>query len=142
VAPAAAKSRSAVGLGLATLVTVLVLVLLATFSVLSLVSARADLNLSRKALESTQSYYLADAQAERWLAELDASVGGQWSEATADTLTTAGYDYALETEGEGCLVSETFPIDAHRQLSVEVAVSGEGRLTVLMWQSGPIDDEW
>jgi hypothetical protein len=134
------KSRSAVGIGLTTLVTVMVIVLLTTFSVLTLVSAHSDLNLTTKALQATSDYYAADTEAEQWLATLDATIQRSWDEAGLNALDANGYHYVLDTEGEGCLVTQTFAIGSNRQLSVEIAVSGEGDLTVIKWQSGPLDN--
>jgi hypothetical protein len=66
------KQRSAMGIGVTTLVTILVVMLLATFSVLSLVSARSDLNLSEMTIRSASDYYDANNEATRWYAQLDA----------------------------------------------------------------------
>jgi hypothetical protein len=87
-------SRSSLGVGMATLVTIMVAVLLTVFSVLTLVSAHSDLLLSSKAIQATQAYYLADSQAEQWLAEVDAIV----SQEVAGS-TTAAYN-AVGTGGD------------------------------------------
>ena len=145
------KPRSAIGVGIATLVTILVAVLLTTFSVLAFVTARADLRLSNKAVESTQSYYIADGQAEEWLAELDAHVvegegGTLWILAGdfAAALADAGYKAATSTDGtstggastdERVVVKESFSIDDRRELVVEVAINKDGGLDILRWQT-------
>ncbi|MEA4889479.1 MAG: hypothetical protein VB070_08470 [Clostridiaceae bacterium] len=57
--------------GAASALIILLLVLLVFFGVLALVTAAADLRLSRKQAEWNQQYYLADARAEKLVAELD-----------------------------------------------------------------------
>jgi hypothetical protein len=158
---ARSRSRSAVGVGLSTLVTIMVTVLLTTFAVLTLVSARADLKLSNKTIESTQSYYAADSEAEEWLAALDAFARDEHGDLVAD-LSAAGYQSvatagarvddaagdgsggdAAGAGGDGVLVGDdgrirvaaTFPIDEKRDLIVEIALDREGEIDILRWQS-------
>lgn len=57
--------------GVASALIILLLVLLIFFGVLSLVTAAADLRLSRKRADWNQQYYLADAQAVGLVANLD-----------------------------------------------------------------------
>jgi hypothetical protein len=128
-----AASRSAVGVGLSTLVTIMVAVLLTTFSVLALVSARADLRLSSRVATSTQSYYAADGEAEQWLAEVDAFARGGHADFTADLLA-AGYQVEVRDDGHVRL-AETFPIDDKRDLIVEITLDSAGEMDILRWQS-------
>ena len=127
------KPRSAIGVGITTLVTIIVAVLLTTFSVLTLVTARADLRLSTKAIESTQNYYAADGEAERWLAEVDEFFNRE-HEDLALAIELAGYQ--VETADDGrILVTEQFIIDDKRYLVVEVVIDSHGRLEVRTWKS-------
>jgi hypothetical protein len=128
-----AGSRSAVGVGLSTLVTIMVAVLLTTFSVLALVSARADLKLSDKAVVSTQGYYAADGEATQWLADVDAVVreGGADS---AEALAAAGYTVTTTDDGRTGL-STSFAIDEKRDLIVEIALDSAGETDILRWQT-------
>ncbi|MDR1421928.1 MAG: hypothetical protein LBI64_03580 [Coriobacteriales bacterium] len=135
-----ARSRAAVGIGLTTLVTIMVVVLLTTFSVLSLVSARSDLNLTNKALQSMQDYYAADTAAEQWVAQLSRALEGASGESLAAALEEGGYIYEFEEGQMGYRVSEIFEIDTNRQLTVELAISDEGQFTILTWQSVPANN--
>ena len=54
------SSRSAISVGTTTLVLIFVLLCLLTFSVLSLVSARANMRLSQKSADRTTAYYEAE----------------------------------------------------------------------------------
>jgi hypothetical protein len=128
-------SRSAVGVGLSTLVTVMVAVLLTTFSVLALVSARADLRLSEKVIESTAGYYAADGEAEQWLADVDMLIQQEEGD-LADALLSAGYQVDTTDEGRTVL-TESFNIDSNRDLIVEIAVDKTEGIDILRWQSLP-----
>jgi hypothetical protein len=129
------RPRSALGVGISTVVTVMVVVLLTTFSVLALVSARAELRLANKATESTENYYAADSQAEKWLADLDAFIG-RGHDNLEGALATAGYK--PEAAGEGKLrIAELFSLDDSRDLIVELVLDGEGKIDILRWQTVP-----
>ncbi|MDR2587101.1 MAG: hypothetical protein LBC23_02415 [Coriobacteriales bacterium] len=138
--------RSAVGVGLSTLVTIMVAVLLTTFSVLALVSARADLRLSDKATDSAEHYYAADGEAEQWLADMEAFVRNnrghlEWGDsaalsALADKLSAAGYKATVDNSGNVHL-TETFAIDERRDLIVEIALDTVGETDILRWQTTP-----
>jgi hypothetical protein len=130
-------SRSAVGVGLSTLVTIMVAVLLTTFSVLTLVSARADLRLSSRAVASTQSYYAADGEAEHWLAAVDAFAQEGHADLGGD-LGAAGYQVSATEDGRVKL-AEVFSIDEKRDLVVEIALDTTGEIDILRWQSVPRD---
>jgi hypothetical protein len=127
------SSRSAIGVGIATLVTIMVAVLLTTFSVLTLVTASADLRLSNKTVESAENYYAADGAAEQWLADLDAFLEQNPSSTEAD-FTAAGFQVTTTEEGS-LKASQEFSIDENRSLVVEVALDVDGSWDILKWQS-------
>ena len=58
------------GLGTASIISVFVVLCLAALAVMSLTGARTALNLSQQHAKEAQSYYEADAQAQRYLAGL------------------------------------------------------------------------
>ncbi|MDR3316073.1 MAG: hypothetical protein LBS98_06330 [Coriobacteriales bacterium] len=130
-----AKARTAVGIGITTLVTIMVVVLLTTFSVLALVSARSDLRLSLLTDTAMETYYAADAQGQRWLAELDTFVGTTEAGDRAAILTEAGYSVVTADDGT-LMVSEHFAIDRNRQINATVEIDAQGTLRVTRWQSG------
>ncbi|MDR1184671.1 MAG: hypothetical protein LBK67_07740 [Coriobacteriales bacterium] len=129
------RSRSALGVGLSTVMTVMVVVLLTTFSVLALVSARAELRLANRAIESTANYYTADGEAERWLADLDAFISEERGDREGD-LASAGYQVSATDEGQTKL-TESFAIDERRDLIVEIALDSAGEMDILRWQTMP-----
>jgi len=127
------KSRSALGVGITTIVTISVAVLLTTFSVLALVTARADLRLSNRAIEAAQDYYSTDGQAEAWMAELLSYIE-ESQVSTVKGLTDAGYT-AKQLDADWTLIGKSFPIDDQRELLVQVALNRDGRLQILKWQT-------
>jgi hypothetical protein len=126
-------SRWAIGVGIGTLVTIAVTVLLTTFSVLALVTAHADLRLSNKVIESTQEYYVADGQAERWLAQLDDFVAREHVDLVG-ALSAEGYTTSPDDDG-GVLITQTFSINTNKEIIVEVIIDKDGGLAVVKWQT-------
>jgi hypothetical protein len=118
------------GVGIATLVTIMVAVLLTTFSVLTLVTASADLRLSNKTVESVHNYYKADSAAEEWLAEMDAD---GWLSVVTDS--SQRYIPSESIDDDHMKISHEFPIDDLRVLTVEVIIDRDGSIDILKWQS-------
>ncbi len=77
-------SRPLLTTGTSTLLLIFVSLCLLTFAVLSLLSARADRNLSRKSAERTSAYYEACNQAEDRLGETDQMLKKLWQEAAGE----------------------------------------------------------
>ncbi|MDR2108677.1 MAG: hypothetical protein LBP28_04360 [Coriobacteriales bacterium] len=134
---AAGRQRSAVGVGVSTLITVLVVLLLATFSILSLVSARSDLQLSRMATSSAQDFYAADSQATRWYAELDTFCAANASNDLRRALQEKGYEL-LESSSDALVVTKAFAVGEKRQLTVSIAVTADGSTTIRQWQTATV----
>lgn len=77
-------SRPLLTTGTSTLLLIFVSLCLLTFAVLSLLSARADRNLSRKTAERTSAYYEACNQAEDRLGETDQMLEKFWQETVGE----------------------------------------------------------
>lgn len=77
-------SRPLLTTGTSTLLLIFVSLCLLTFAILSLLSARADRNLSRKSAERTSAYYEACNQAEDRLGETDQMLKKLWQEAAGE----------------------------------------------------------
>ena len=71
-------SRPLLTAGTSTLLLIFVSLCLLTFAVLSLLSARADRNLSRKIADRTTAYYEACNQAENRIGEIDGILEKIW----------------------------------------------------------------
>ena len=131
--------RSAMGIGVTTLITVMVVMLLATFSVLSLVSAKSDMSLAHMASQATSDFYAADSMAVSWYSELDAFVQNRLNEQVnwRDTLAAAGYNVS-QTNKEEVIVSTSFTIGQKRELWVSIAIASDGSSTIRQWQTVPV----
>ncbi|MCL2631974.1 MAG: hypothetical protein FWD45_02635 [Coriobacteriia bacterium] len=129
--------KSGIGFGVTTLVTILMVLLLTTFSVLTLVSARYDHNLSRMTMDATGNYYAADREACEWLAELSDLVDSSDHADLIDLIAAASPDavVAISESGDLLLVTRSFSIDNRNQLRVSIAIMADGRLTVVEWAS-------
>ncbi|MDR1359287.1 MAG: hypothetical protein LBJ48_08080 [Coriobacteriales bacterium] len=135
-AAAEPQKRSALGIGVTTLVTILVVLLLATFSVLSLVLARSNLELSQRAATQAQSYYAADSEATVWYAALDTFAATMEGAPTdfAEQLKEAGYEPQTSDAGE-LVLTQGFAINDQRTLMVTIAVNSDKTTTIRQWQS-------
>ncbi len=85
--------RPPLGVGILTVLTVLVVLLLCSFSVMSLLSANADANLTGKAKASVTAYYEADSQAERKVADI--AIALQNTSAWQQALASLNVDVAI-----------------------------------------------
>lgn len=65
------KYKANLGTGASSILMIFVVLCMTTFGILSLVSARADLNLTKANEKAVANYYKADAQAEQELCALD-----------------------------------------------------------------------
>lgn len=130
------KRRSALGIGVTTLVTIMVVLLLASFSVLSLVSAQSNYHLASMSAEQTELFYFADSEATSWYAELDtfAATLQDPAETYAEQLSGAGYEVEITNAGE-IRVMESFIINEYRMLTVTIAVNDDKTTTIRQWQS-------
>lgn len=130
------KKRSALGIGVTTLVTIMVVLLLASFSVLSLVSAQSNYHLSQMAVDQAEMYYAADTEATLWYADLDAfanQLAGE-PDSFATQLADEGYIVEVTSAGEIRVLHEVV-ISERRNLMVTVAVNEDRTTTIRQWQS-------
>lgn len=118
------KPPSVISTGTASLVLIFVMLCMLTFSVLSLVSAQADLRLSRKSAERTRAYYAAENAANDILIDiLAARKRGLEADAVEGVyLTESGCAYEV-------------PLGEDQVLSVELAFAPEGGYDILAWRT-------
>ena len=138
------KKNGSAGLnvGGASIMMIFVLLCLTTFATLSVVSASADLNLTRKAVASSDKYYKADALAEQKLAEIDAQLQNHPSgvinpetclESAMQRIRdhVEGVEFSLH--GNGFAASYAIPIDENQELRASLFVTADSNLS-LSWQ--------
>ena len=149
-------SHSVISTGTTSIVLIFVLLCMLTFAVLSLVSAQADLRLSRLSAQRTTDYYAAESAANEILIRIEdaaARAASELAAAEAETEeeTARPADFSTEVfrlldadDGvtrtrEGRLVYEV-PLGNNQALYVELSVSpeltGRGRhYTIHAWQA-------
>jgi hypothetical protein len=130
------KASAAMGIGVTSLLTIMAILLLTSFAIMSLMSAKSDLQLSDKASQAVNSYYEADSLAEEWWMGLNELLRSQTDGASAQVLADAGYD--VEDVDGTFIVKRSFPMGEKKNLEVAIAVSYDGSAAILSWQSAPV----
>lgn len=141
------RRQRGIGAGSASILVILVVLCLTTFATLSLVSARADLRLSRRTAQTLTDYYAADYTATALLVQLsgaletvDPSHGEQvYLSLCAERLSNQLDTLTLERQ-EGLTARFLVPIDGRRALSAAFQVvypprQNGARLWLLEWKT-------
>lgn len=109
--------------GAMTVVTVLLVLCMTVFAVLTLVSAKADLRISRKNADTVQAYYDADTRAATLTADFAARLAdGDDAAASGEALAAEAPDCAVEVAVEDGVpvLTASVPVDARRTLDIRV----------------------
>jgi hypothetical protein len=116
-------------MGVASIIAILVILVLIVFAALSIITAKADLNLSKKTADMTSEYYKADSAAEVKLAEVaGAAQGGSgWQSLLGD-------EYTVTEDGGDTVVAYETPIGDDKALSVKLRVTAAGDVSRELWQ--------
>lgn len=116
---------SIISTGVTSVVLIFVMLSLLTFSVLSLVSAQADLRLSRKSADRTTDYYEAENRANAILTGL----------LTADDPDAFAAASAVTLTGDGRAVYQV-PLGEDQVLAVELTLPADGQpCRIERWQA-------
>ena len=128
-----------VNIGLTSLILIFIILCLATFSLLSLSSARGDQSLAVRSAQAVTEYYQADAQGEKWLKQADAILQKETiGVMSQDEIKTLAGNVALEL---GCNVDEKtgyistdISMERGQALHIDLALTGnENRYEVKSW---------
>lgn len=125
------------GIGLVSLFTVLMVLCISVFSVLSLVSARADWRITQRNAEAVTDYYVADAAAAQAAATLadrlwPAGTERPDSHTVASGLETICHLTAQVTaRGDGLTVTFSLPVDDLRRMDIEISMPQGGQCQFL-----------
>lgn len=128
-----------VNIGLTSLILIFIILCLATFSLLSLSSARGDQSLAVRSAQAVAEYYRADAQGEKWLKQADAILQKETiGVMSQDEIKTLAGNVALEL---GCNVDEKtgyistdISMERGQALRIDLALTGnENRYEVKSW---------
>lgn len=137
--------RTGLGVGASSILVIFVLLCLVTFATLSLVSARADRNLSQKAVSHTLEYYAASNEAEQILTQADSLLAdcaaqadgeAEYQVLAAQALASLG---TCETREGTAVLQYTVGISENQTLSCSIAAvwplqSGDGFYRIERWQ--------
>jgi hypothetical protein len=119
--------RRALGINIGTVSIVLIFTVLCLtiFSVLTLISARNELRLARRATEASLLYYRAELTASERLCEIkNCIIAGRELPAYAESYASGGVTY----------IAYSVEIDPYRLLAVALAYE-DGEVTVLSWRT-------
>lgn len=123
-------SNTYVGMGAVSLSVILVVLTIASFALLTYISANSDCKLSQKAAENVTEYYAAETAANRTLKQISADIGSPGWE---NKMTAMGCDVSYTSQG--CLISFSQPINTHKTLDITVLATDFSGFTVLKWQT-------
>ncbi len=134
----AAKHK--VNIGLTSLILIFIILCLATFSLLSLSSARGDQSLALRSAQAVAEYYRADAEGEKWLKQADAilqkeTVAGTMSQEEIKTLAgNVASELGCNVDEETGYISTDISMERGQALHIDLALTGdENRYKVRSW---------
>lgn len=123
------KKRSIFSIGATTIVLIFVLLCLLTFSVLSLVSAQANMRMSQKSADHTTAYYAAENTANEILSEVVQCIQKHLNSTNAEEFYTAVRSELEGTHGitfpESKQLTWQVPVNENQSLHVTLALSFE-----------------
>lgn len=97
------KSSGRIGPGASTILMILVVLVMTMLGVLSLFSARSDMEMSQRTQQASADYYAAQTEFSLWISDLDAALLSLREEAAGD----AGAYARLVLDETGVQVGET-----------------------------------
>ncbi|MDR0963406.1 MAG: hypothetical protein LBM60_02175 [Clostridium sp.] len=121
------KGGIRLSVGGSSILVIFVILTLTTFATLSLVSANADYNLSRKAMSAATEYYAADSQAEEMLMRIDTALAKITSGSSfleeAEAVISAMDGVSTARDGDSLLATYTIPVNDGQELFVALSVT-------------------
>lgn len=129
-----------VNIGLTSLILIFIILCLATFSLLSLSSARGDQSLALRSAQAVTEYYRADAEGEKWLKQADAILQKETVIGTTSQEEIQALAKKVASQ-LGCSIDETtgyistdISMERGQALHIDLALTGdENRYEVRSW---------
>lgn len=125
--------HSVYAIGTPTIVVVLIVLCLITFAALSLVSAKADYNLSKTYAASTNAYYAASTKAQGLIRRVDARLldiygqsGDAFLQAAAEDAILASYGKVYIKDGS-CYINIKEKISEKSELDIVLQIKSPGK---------------
>ena len=125
------RNVNRINIGTASIVLILIILCLAVFSLLSLSDARSSLSFAERRAQSVQAFYSADAQAQRWLSEIQ---GLSLHEAASRRECLPG-DASVEGSGEEGILTLTIPMSQGQSLLARYSIPEERLLSSRVYNS-------
>lgn len=127
-------SRNKVNIGLSSLILIFIVLCLSTFGLLSLSSARGDLELAQRGAQAVREFYEADSKGQQWLAETDQILrqmeGSSLEEKKAALAVRAGNT----CDEENSLISTEIPMERGQSLHIDLKLKeGKERYEIRSW---------
>lgn len=153
------KGHMHIGTGASSIMMVFVVLCLTTFGMLSMLTSRADLRLSRKNRDAIEAYYTADADAAACLRDIDscllqARAAAEISDARGEEVyrrqakqqlsSLSGRKLSVKEEENALTVEALIPSGDERTLQIRIRVlpyAQQQRYEVLSWQMLPPDTD-
>ena len=105
------EPRAGMSIGVSSILVIFIIICLVTFSVMSLVSARADYTLSKKIADRNRAYYSATSRAQIKLREM--------SQTPRETTRITEFDVPIENSDQHIHVTAILPADVtHEKISI------------------------
>ena len=124
------RKKGFLGAGLSTVLLVFVMLCLIVFAVLSLATARADLQMSRKMADRTQLYYEAQSRAFERVKEIDGILVKQYNEEKDhfpenvwEALQAENLTVTRSEDGQSIVCSFQESIDDTQQIEAELTIA-------------------
>lgn len=135
--------KGKMNIGTSSLILIFIVLCLATFGLLSLTSAKGDLNLARKGASSAHTYYRADGDGEEFLKMVDETMlqvlkefpdGLPKQETERKKILEAALGGYYRTDSD--TVQTDIPMDFGQVLHIELGIPGNGdrRYEILCWK--------
>lgn len=130
--------KGRMNIGTTSLILIFIVLCLTTFGLLSLTSAKGDLNLARKGAASVQTYYRADCEGEEFLAQADQKLGEVFEAAGAGADREALLEEKLKSyyRSDSGTIQTDIPMDYGQVLHIELGITdgGDRRYEILTWK--------
>ncbi|MBQ3787026.1 MAG: hypothetical protein II799_07095 [Lachnospiraceae bacterium] len=109
------EPKAGMSIGVSSILVIFIIICLVTFSVMSLVSARADYTLSKKIADRNRAYYNATSDAQIKLRDM--------SQAPRETTQITEFDVPIEDSDQHIHVTAILPADITNE-----------KISILSWQ--------
>lgn len=128
------KSRNKVNIGISSLILIFIVLCLSTFGLLSLSSARGDLELAERGAQAAKEFYEADSKGQQWLAEADGillQMDGKSLEEKASALAAQPGNGCDEQTG---FIFTEIPMERGQSLHIDLELKeGQKRYEIQSW---------